>query len=140
MLSRAASGSALVLILAAACGTPDVVENRSPLRSCGRYRMEKEMSPARVAAIRQAVACILDALDDGRRAELIATELDEEGASYTTYVRVLGRRRVETFVSDSLGWHHYACTGITPQRTVEVEATGCRNLPLSPALPVRESE
>ena len=74
---------------------PDSVKNRTQLPSCGEYENRNEpVSPDQLRKNR----CILDALDEGRPAELIRTLHGIEGAPYTEYVRVLGAGRVEVFV------------------------------------------
>ena len=87
----------LALASLSACGsyTPDSVENRAKLRSCGEYENRNDpVSPDELRKNR----CILDALDQGRQAELIRTLHGDDGGPYIEYLRVLGADRIEVFV------------------------------------------
>lgn len=130
------------LLLGASCGgAPEAVESRPELPSCGRYAVEEQTAAER-AEIKEKGGCMLDALSRGRPAELIATEPTEEGAPVTTYFRVLGKDRVETFTDASEDpnaspprWYHYECTGLELHDSPSpLEATGCKSIPLVPAL------
>ena len=86
----------LTLVSVSACSyMPDSVENRTRLPSCGEYETRNEpLSPDQLRNNR----CILDALDQGRQAELIRTWYGDDGGPITEYVRVLGAGSVEMFV------------------------------------------
>jgi hypothetical protein len=67
--------------------TPDSVENRTKLPSCGEYEDRNE--PASPEQLRKD-RCILDALDQGRRAEPIRTLHGIDGGPYIEYLRIWG--------------------------------------------------
>jgi hypothetical protein len=103
------------------------------LPSCGRYTVELQAPDTRTE-IDEKARCILDALSHGRPAELIAIHSTEEGDPVTTYFRILGKGRVETFENASEDrfatpprWYHYECTGLEFSDTFSPpEATGCK--------------
>jgi hypothetical protein len=131
----------LTLVSVSACSyTPDSVENRTRLPSCGEYEDRNE--PASTDQ-RRKNRCILDALDQGRQAELIRTWYGDDGGPITEYVRVLGADRVEMFVDATRDtkeagpearWSRWLCQGLdeTPHGTVE--GAGCREIPLEDAV------
>ena len=100
----------LTLVSVSACSyTPDSVENRTRLPSCGEYETRNEpLSPDQLRKNR----CILDALDQGRQAELIRTWYGEEGGPITEYV----------------------CQGLDETPYGTVEGAGCREIPLEDAV------
>ena len=107
------------MALLSACGsyTPSAVENRAKLRSCGEYEIGNEpSSPERLRKNR----CILDALAEGRQAELIVTLLPIDGGPITEYVRVLAADRIEVFVDSTRdteanprAWSRWLCSDLT---------------------------
>jgi hypothetical protein len=133
---------AVGLLLASASGcasyTPDSVENRTKLPSCGEYENRNEpVTPEQLRKDR----CILDALDEGRQAELIRTLHGDDGGPYIEYLRVLGADRIEVFVDATRDveyggpearWSHWLCHDL--QETHEyLERVGCREIPLEDA-------
>jgi len=108
-----AAGLALFL---GACGyTPSALDSWPEKPSCGRWENRNEPVSADQRGKNH---CILGALADGRRAELIVTYHTIEGDPITEYYRVLSPGRVESFVDstrDSYGsrkWAHFLCRGI----------------------------
>ena len=128
------AGGLILLSLSACSYTPDSVENRKQLPSCGEYENANEpYSPDQLRKNR----CVIDAFGEGRQAELIVTLATVEGDAYTEYVRVLGAGRVEVFV-DLTGdteagpearWSRSLCRDLelTGGR---LERVDCREIPL----------
>jgi hypothetical protein len=133
----AAMGLAAAPLSACASYTPDSVEDRQPLPSCGRY--ENLNRPVTVDQKRKN-QCLLDALAAGRRVELIRTYATVEGDPITEYYRVLGPRRLEIFVDstrDSFGdrkWSHWLCRGVERSDVGFPEWSDCRQVPLDQQL------
>ncbi len=125
--------AALGLALVTACGyTPSALESWPKTPSCGRYENLNEPVPADQ---RRKNRCLLDALSEGRRAELFVTYATVEGDPITTYYRVLGPRRLEVFIDstrDSFGsreWTHMLCDGVVEESGfVFADSAGCREL------------
>jgi hypothetical protein len=121
-----------VVSLASCSYTPSAVENRTQLPSCGSY---ENLNEPLTTDQRRKNRCILDALAEGRRAELVRIWATEEGDPITEYFRVLGPDKVEVFhdpTSDSLadaGWSHWLCRGLEEQRGT-FERVGCREIPV----------
>ena len=110
------------------------MENRPQLPSCGRY---ENLNQPPSADQRRRNRCILNALANGRRAELIVRLATIEGDPITEYVRVVGRDRVEVFVDatrDSEGgpearWSHWLCRGLEEQGGY-LNRVDCREIPV----------
>jgi hypothetical protein len=125
--------------LSACSYTPDAVKNRTRLPSCGEY--ENRNQPASTDQLTKN-RCILDALDQGRQAELIRTWYGEDGGPVTDYVRVLGADRVEMFVDgtrdteagpETRRWSRWRCQGLHESPHGTLEGVGCREIPLEGA-------
>lgn len=125
----------LALSLLSACSyTPDSVKSRRQLPSCGEYENRNHrVSPDE----RRKNRCILNALDQGRQAELIRTLHGIDGGPYTEYVRILGADRVEVFV-DATGdteagpearWSRWLCRDLHETQGY-LERVDCREIPL----------
>jgi hypothetical protein len=108
--------------LLTACGLlpsapPDWVVNRQPLAACGEEVLEQGESSDAAAR-----ACLFDAYQAGRGAELITTQPTIEGDPWTRYIRVHDNGVVELFVDatrDRFGsgrWERFLC-----ERLVSVE-------------------
>ena len=120
---------------ACASYTPSTVENRAKLRSCGEY--ENRNKPPSLDE-RRKNRCILDALDQGRQAELIRTLHGEDGGPYTEYLRVLGSDRIEVFVDATRDveyggpearWSRWLCRDLN-ENAGYLERLGCREIAL----------
>jgi hypothetical protein len=81
--------------------------------------------------------CILDALAEGRQAELIVTVTPTDGGPVTEYVRVLGADRIEVFVdttkdteANPRGWSRWLCNDLQETDYGYVEWLGCREIAL----------
>jgi hypothetical protein len=103
--------AALVLGSTSGCSyTPSALETWPEEPSCGRH--EESASDDQ----RRKNRCLLDAFAAGSPAELIVTSAPIDGGPITTYIRVLGHRRVEVFIDstkDSEGsqrWVHLCAT------------------------------
>jgi hypothetical protein len=130
-----AFGTAIALASLSACSyTPDAVKGRKPLPSCGEYENKNQPpSPDQLEMNR----CILDALADGRQAELVATSHTIEGDPIPRYYRVLGPERVEVFTDSTRDayagsgakWGRLLCRDLR-QVAGYLEPVDCRNLPL----------
>lgn len=120
-------------LLASCGGTAEFIESRPKLPSCGRYTLVGPSSTAERREMNQEITCILEAVGDGRPAELIVTVPGEHGGSATTYFRVLGRNQVELFVDNTdLGERpsHSICSDL--RRSGEyLSGTGCRSIALT---------
>jgi hypothetical protein len=125
---------ALALLSACASYTPSAVENRAKLPSCGEYENRNDpVSPDDLRKIR----CILDALDQGRQAELIRTLHGEDGGPYIEYLRVLGAGRIEVFVDATRDvesgpearWSRWLCHDLQ-ETNGYLEWLGCREIGL----------
>ena len=124
-----------MLALLSACGsyTPSAVENRANLPSCGEYENRNEpVSPDELRKNR----CILDALDQGRQAELIKTLHGIDGGPQIEYVRVLGADRIEVFVDATRDvehrgpdWSRWLCHDLQ-ETNGYLEQLGCREIGL----------
>jgi hypothetical protein len=72
-----------------------LVENRPKLPACGEYENRNEpASPEQLRIDR----CIRNALDQGRRAELVRTVHGRDGGQYIENLPVLGTDQIEVFV------------------------------------------
>jgi hypothetical protein len=131
-----AIAGALVPALLSACAsyTPEAVENRAQLPSCGEYENRNDpVSPDE----RRKNRCILDALNQGRPAELIRTLHGEDGGPYEEYVRILGADRVEVFVDATRDteagpearWSRWLCEDLHETHGY-LERVDCRETPL----------
>ena len=126
----------LALVSACASYTPAAVENRAQLPTCGEYENRNEPVSADE---RMKNRCILEALDEGRPAELIRTLHGIEGDPYTEYVRVLGANRVEVFVDATRDteagpearWSRWLCQDLHETRGY-LERVACRETPSIP--------
>jgi hypothetical protein len=127
---------ALALALLSACGsyTPSAVENRAKLPSCGEYEDRNEpYSPEQLRMNR----CILDALDQGRQAELLRTLHGIDGGPHIDYLRVLGADRIEVFVDatrdsesgPNARWSRWLCHDLQ-ETNGYLEQVGCREIGL----------
>ena len=125
---------ALASLSACASYTPDSVENRAKLRSCGEY--ENRNDPVSSDELRKN-RCILDALDQGRQAELIRTLHGDDSGPYIEYVRVLGADRIEVFVDATRDveygpharWSRWLCHDLQ-ETNGYLEWADCREIPL----------
>jgi len=125
----------LALASVGACSyTPDSVEKRPRLPSCGQYESKHE--PYSSDQLRQN-RCLLDALDEGRQAELIVTLAPLDGGPVTESVRVLGPGRIELFVDSTADteagpgarWSRWLCRDLQ-EVDGYLERVGCRKIPL----------
>jgi hypothetical protein len=135
--SLLAIAGALALASLSACAsyTPSAVENRVKLPSCGEYENRNEpYSPEQLRKNR----CILDALDQGRQAELIRTLHGIDGGPHIEYLRVLGAGRIEVFVDATRDveyggpearWSHWLCHDLQ-ETNGYLERLGCREIGL----------
>jgi hypothetical protein len=95
--------------------TPSALERWPEDPSCGSYENRNEPVSSEQ---RRKNGCLLDALAEGRRAELVATFMTIEGDPITEYYRVLGPHRAEVFIdstADSYGtqkWTHHVCDSV----------------------------
>jgi hypothetical protein len=123
--------------LLSACGsyTPSAVENRAQLRSCGEYEDGNE--PYSLEQLRK-IRCILDALDQGRQAELIRTLHGIDGGPHIEYLRVLSADRIEVFVDatrdveyggPNARWSRWLCHDLQESNGY-LERLGCREIGL----------
>jgi hypothetical protein len=112
------------------------VKNRTKLPSCGEY--EKRNGPASPEQLRKN-RCSLDALDQGRQAELITTVHD--GGPIFEYLRVLSADRIEVFVDATRDvehggpearWSRWLCEDLR-ETNGYLERVGCREIPLEDA-------
>ena len=98
-MRRPLVGLALALLLLPACEyKPSALGDWRDDPSCGRYENRNEPVSAEQE---RANRCLLDAFDEGRPAELVATHHGEDGGPITTYFRMLGPHRVEVFVDST---------------------------------------
>ena len=132
-----AGGLAASSLSACALYTPDSVEDRQRLPSCGEYENENEpVSPDERGKNR----CILDALAQGQQAELIRTLHGDDGGPWIEYVRVLGANRVEVFLDmtrdteagPEARWTRWLCRDLQ-ETGGYLEWVGCREIPLEDA-------
>ena len=99
---------------------PDWIVNRLPLASCGVETVDASGLPADVEGRR----CLLAALRAGDGAELISTQMTEEGDPVTTYYRV-HEHGVELFVDatrdrfGSRAWERYSCGILVPAEEID---------------------
>jgi hypothetical protein len=141
-LELSASGVTALVLLVSCGGSPEFLDSRPKLASCGRYTLAEELSPSERLETNKEIACILEAHAEGHPAELIQTVPGEEGGSETKYFRVLGRNRVEVFVdgtelAEPEGWSHSVCAGLRRYEDVDefyLDATGCRSVALTAKL------
>ena len=112
---RIAAGLLAAAVLAG-CGIlpsapPEWVVNRQPLESCG-----EEIDTLNAAAR----ACLLEAFESGRGAEIISTQATIEGDPITRYIRVHDNGVVEIFIDatrDRFGsgeWERLVCDRLVP--------------------------
>ncbi len=114
------SGVLVAMALTTGCGLlsfvpPDWVTNRDPLPLCGEEDIGHGdgFDPA-------ARACLLEAFQDGRSAELISTQTSIEGDLITRYLRVHESGTIELFVDatrDRFGsgqWERLECQRLVP--------------------------
>jgi hypothetical protein len=142
-----ASGVTALTLLVSCGGSPEFLDSRPKLASCGRYTLVEKFSASERLETKEEFACILEAHAEGRPAELIQTVPGEEGGSETKYFRVLGRNRVELFVDGSdfaepEGWSHSLCSGLRRYEDVDefyLDATGCRSIALTAKLSSRSA-
>jgi hypothetical protein len=131
-LLRLAAGGLAFGSLSACSYTPSSVENRPRLPSCGQY---ENLNQPPSADQRRKNRCILNALANGRRAELVVTHATIEGDPITEYLRVVGPDRVEAFVDatrDSEAgpearWSHWLCRGLEEQGAY-LNTVDCREI------------
>ena len=79
---------------------------------------------------------MLDALAEGRQAELLVTLLPIDGGPVTEYVRVLGADHIEVFVDSTRdteanprAWSRWLCSDLT-ENAGYLERLGCREIGL----------
>jgi hypothetical protein len=124
----------LALASLSACSyTPSAVENRAALPSCGEYELGNEPSSPEQLRMN---GCILDALAEGRQAEVIVTFHGIDGGPVTEYVRVLGAGRIEVFVDSTRDteanprdWSRWLCRDLQ-ETDGYLEWLGCREIAL----------
>jgi hypothetical protein len=129
-----AGALALASLSACASYTPSAVENRAKLPSCGEYENRNELaSPEQLRKDR----CILDALDEGRQAELIRTLHGDDGGPHIEYLRVLGADRIEVFLdttrdteANPRAWSRWLCRDLQETDYGYVEWLDCREVAL----------
>ena len=122
-----------MLLLPACEYTPSALGDWRDDPSCGRYENRNE--PVSVEQER-ANRCFLDAFEEGRPAELVATHHGDDGGPITTYYRILGPHRVEVFVDSTADieshpqrWVHMVCDGVVDDPLdVGVDTAECREL------------
>ena len=132
-MRRSAAGLAAAAIVAG-CGilpgpAPEWVVNRQPLESCG--------TETAVGVNVEARMCLLEAFEAGHGAELISTQMTEEGDPVTSYFRVHENGVVEVFsdaTQDRFGsgeWERRVCDRVVPAPDDQVfVAEDCEELPV----------
>ena len=120
---------------------PEWITNRLPLASCGMETIEASGLSLDVVAR----GCLLAAFHDGEGAELISTQMTDEGDPVTRYYRVHENGTVELFVDatrDRFGsqrWMRYRCDRLVPADDVNPDLAnedrvfielGCEELPI----------
>ena len=99
---------------------PDDFRDRPALPACGRVELGQGERVQQVDP--EALACLREAFDTGRGAELVVVSPTIEGDPVTDYRRVLpdGTTEVWTDMTEDQyggGWHHGAC--VTPSGPLE---------------------
>ena len=133
-MRRPLVGLVLALLMLPACEyRPGALGDWQDDPSCGRYENRNEPVSAEQE---RANRCFLDAFEEGRPAELVATHHGVDGGPITTYYRILSPHRVEVFVDSTADvesspqrWVHMVCAGVVDDPLdVSVDRPGCREL------------
>ena len=129
------AAAAIATVTLAGCAIADSppgwITNRMPLSSCGVEQVGEDQAYNEAAR-----RCLLDAHRARRGAELITTQITEEGDPISGYIRVHENGVVELFIDatqDRFGsgtWERWQCEGLSAESDGRVFVPDeCQQLP-----------